>query len=76
MRTKSPQKFKRLTTTLPIGSLEALGRLRTKLEASSDSEVIRRAVRLYELLLEHSDSGGEITVRDKSGREKQIFVDI
>lgn len=72
MRKKGKQAFKRLNLTFPGSSLETLERVRTRLDAASDSEVVRRAVRLYDMLLTHSESS-EVILRGKDGKEKQLL---
>lgn len=73
MRKKSKQSFKRLNLTFSGSSLETLERVRTRLDAASDSEVVRRAVRLYDILLVHSESS-VVILRDKDGKEKQLLT--
>ena len=72
MRKKNSQKFKRLNVTLSDDSLETLARIRTILDAASDSEVVRRAVRTYDLILSQPNS--EVRLRDKTGKEKLILL--
>lgn len=52
------------TLTLPETSVAKIARLREKMGAKDDAEVIRRAIRLYERLLK--DSGGEMPDANKS----------
>ena len=50
-------KLKRYSLTLPESTAERIETIRIHTEASSDSEVIRRAIRLYERLVT-----GEVTL--------------
>ena len=54
---------RRRNLTLPESSIARIAAIRNKTEAASDSEVVRRALRLYESLLE-----SEAVVQDKQGR--------
>ncbi|MDO8576407.1 MAG: hypothetical protein Q7R90_03770 [bacterium] len=72
MRKRTTQKFKRLNLTLSNDSLERLARIRVTLDAPSDSEVVRRAVHLYDQLL--SQTNAEVVLRDKNGKEKLILL--
>ena len=72
MRKRDTQKFKRLNLTLSDDSLETLARIRMVLGASSDSEVVRRAIRLYHLVLSQPNS--EVLLRDKNGKEKLLHL--
>jgi hypothetical protein len=48
-------------------SMERLNALKVKTEASSYAEVVKNALRLYEALIEESESGKQFLVRDKDG---------
>jgi hypothetical protein len=48
-------------------SMERLTALKAKTEASSYAEVVKNALRLYEALIEESESGKQFLVRDKKG---------
>lgn len=56
-------KPKRRNLTLPETSIARIAAIREKTEAASDSEVVRRALRLYESLLK-----AEAIVHDKDGK--------
>lgn len=59
---------KRRNLTLPDSSIARIAAIREKTEAASDSEVVRRALRLYESLL-----NGEAVVQDaKTGQAQPI----
>ncbi len=60
---------KRRNVTLPESSIARISAIRQKTEATSDSEVIRRALRLYESLLE-----SEAVVQDKNGRTLPVAM--
>lgn len=48
-------------------SMERLNALKTKTEAASYAEVVKNALRLYEALIEETESGKQFLVRDKDG---------
>jgi hypothetical protein len=48
-------------------SMERLNVLKTKTEAASYAEVVKNALRLYEALIEETESGKQFFVRDDSG---------
>ena len=48
-------------------SMERLNTLKTKTEASSYAEVVKNALRLYEALIEESESGKQFLTRDENG---------
>ena len=57
-------------------SFERLNKLRDKIEATSHAEVIRRALRLYEAMIDEVDKGNEVSIKSADGKEttfKPIF---
>jgi hypothetical protein len=48
-------------------SMERLNALKLKTEASSYAEVVKNALRLYEALIEETESGKQFLTRDKDG---------
>lgn len=54
--------------------------VREKLEKISDqtdeslSQVVRRAVALYEMLISETSAGGEIVIRTNDGSEKHVVL--
>jgi hypothetical protein len=48
-------------------SMERLNALKAKTEAASYAEVVKNALRLYEALIEETESGKQFLVRDKDG---------
>jgi Arc/MetJ-type ribon-helix-helix transcriptional regulator len=63
-------KLKRYNLTLPESTVERIATIREETEASSDSEVVRRAIRLYERLLKDSV---EIVIQDKTGNKHTVL---
>jgi hypothetical protein len=47
--------------------MERLNALKAKTEASSYAEVVKNALRLYEALIEETESGKQFRVRDQNG---------
>ncbi len=66
----------RIQMELPAASMERLTLLKEKTEATSYAEVTKNAYKLYERLIQLTESGEVLCVRDKDGktREIQIFV--
>lgn len=54
---------------MPEPSYERLNALRQRTEAASNAEVIRRALQLYEAILEEHDKGVEIAFRNEKDGE-------
>ncbi|MBV9783639.1 MAG: hypothetical protein JO264_07440 [Acidisphaera sp.] len=48
-------------------SMERLNALKTKTEAASYAEVVKNALRLYEALIEETESGKQFLVRNPDG---------
>lgn len=57
----------RVQFDFPPRSMERLNALKLKTEASSYAEVMKNALRLYEALIEETESGKQFLVRDKDG---------
>ena len=47
--------------------MERLNTLKTKTEESSYAEVVKNALRLYEALIEETESGKQFLIRDETG---------
>lgn len=62
----------RRNVTLPKSVIETMAQIREETGAQSDSEVIRKACKLYKYII---DNGGDAYIRDKtSGEEKSIVA--
>ena len=57
----------RVQFDLPPRSMERLNALKLKTEAASYAEVVKNALRLYEALIEETESGKQFLVRDPGG---------
>jgi Arc/MetJ-type ribon-helix-helix transcriptional regulator len=68
MRTRSPgaKPAKRRNLSLPDTCIDRITAIREKTDAASDSEVVRRAIKLYEVIL--SDRA-KIVLQDQDGHE-------
>ena len=55
-------------------SRDQLNELVVRSGASSLTEVIRRALALYDLVLEHSEEDGKMVLRHKDGREEVLRI--
>ena len=57
----------RVQFDLPPRSMERLNTLKRKTEATSYAEVVKNALRLYEALIEETEGGKQLLVRDAAG---------
>jgi hypothetical protein len=57
----------RVQFDLPPRSMDRLNTLKLKTEAASYAEVVKNALRLYEALIEETESGKQFFVRDENG---------
>jgi hypothetical protein len=64
-RTKVPKN--RVQFDLAPRSMDRLNVLKVKTEAASYAEVVKNALRLYEALVEETESGKQFFVRDEYG---------
>jgi len=64
---KSKPTKNRVQFDLAPRSMERLSALKAKTEASSYAEVVKNALRLYEVLIQEVESGKQFLVRDKDG---------
>lgn len=65
-RTRTVKKF-RVQLDFAPRSMERLNTLKTKTEAASYAEVVKNALRLYEALIEETETGKQFLVRDQNG---------
>ena len=68
-RTRESAKVQKSRVQLDFAprSMERLNTLKLKTEASSYAEVVKNALRLYEALIEETESGKQFLTRDKDG---------
>ena len=66
--------IKRVQLDLPEKSLARLQELKTKTEATSYAEVIKNALRLYDVVIGEAEAGNSFMVREKSGQLKELVV--
>jgi hypothetical protein len=57
----------RVQFDLPPRSMDRLNVLKVKTEAASYAEVLKNALRLYEALIEETESGKRLFIRDENG---------
>jgi hypothetical protein len=62
----------RVQIELPPASMERLKELKEKTEASSYAEVTKNAFKLYERIIELTESGHTFFVRDQAGRTREL----
>jgi hypothetical protein len=74
MDSGTKQQKVRLNLELPQPVRENLARLQDETHSSSVAEVIRRALALFDLAVEHTKEGGDVVLRRKDGTEKTIHL--
>ena len=57
-------------------SVERLDRIRARTAASSRADVIRRALGLYQYILEEFDAGASIYLEKKEEKYRIVFADL
>ena len=62
----------RMYIDLPEAVCQQVEELRKQVHADTLSEVMRRALALYELMIAERAKGFETVLRDNSGKEKQL----
>lgn len=65
---------KRVQFDLPEKSLMRLQELKAKTEATSYTEVVKNALRLYEALIAENEAGNSFLVKAPSGQLKEYVV--
>ena len=64
----------RLNLQIPKADRDLLDELEKKSGATSLTEVIRRSLALYEILIDHVNADGEIIFRHKNGTEEKVRI--
>jgi hypothetical protein len=73
-RPPKPHKSKRLNLDLAVPLHRRLERIQKHTEADSVSEVIRRAVRVYDAILDAQADGSRVVVIDQDGTQRELLV--
>ncbi len=73
-RLKSRIKKVRLVLEISPKIREKLDLIISRIEANSMSDVFRRALAIYEVIIEHHLSGGKIILKTKEGSEKELII--
>lgn len=73
-RIKRKEPRVRLNLELTENVVDRLERLRELSEADSRTEVIRRALSVYDLLLEQSNQGATLILRYEDQSEKEVLL--
>ncbi len=73
-RPKQEQEKRKLTLELSLPVRERLTQLQQRSEADSLTEVIRRSLAIYDLLLAAREEGAEIVIRSASGEKVLALV--
>lgn len=73
-RPKQDQEKRKLTLELSLPVRERLTSLQQRSEADSLTEVIRRSLAIYDLLLAARENGDEIIIRSRDGEKRLALV--
>jgi len=65
---------KRVQLDMPEQSLTRLQALKVKTEATSYSEVVRNALRLYEAVVGEAEQGGAFLIRAPDGKLREYAI--
>jgi len=66
------EKTRRVQMELAQASYERLNRLKDEVEASTYTEVMKDALRLYEFFVDRDAAGDAVLLRDKTGATSQV----
>jgi Arc/MetJ-type ribon-helix-helix transcriptional regulator len=66
--------LRRVQFDMPEQAVARLQVLKSKTEATSYSEVVKNALRLYEAIIQESEAGNSFLVRTPDGCEKQYLI--
>ncbi len=70
----TPPKTTRLNLDLNEGTRSRLEALRTFLSASSLTDVVRRAIAIFQAIIENEKAGGQTILRDNKGKETKVVI--
>jgi predicted transcriptional regulator len=68
------QNKKRLQFDFSDEAVERIDFIAEKMNASSRAEVIRRSLEILDNIIKWKESGGELILKEKNGKEKTIVV--
>jgi hypothetical protein len=74
MTTSVTEKTRRVQMELSLGSFERLNRLKELSEATSYTEVMKDALRLYEYFIEQDINGSTFIVESKDGKKSEVKI--
>lgn len=64
----------RLNLELSTQARERLESLTTRSDTSTLTDVVKRALYLYDVLLTHQQSGGSVVLKDVEGHEQRLIL--
>lgn len=65
---------KRVQLDLSPTTMRRLESVVYRTEAGSQAEAVRKAIKFYDICLEHRDRGGELIMRDADGSESKLVL--
>lgn len=69
-----PVKKHRKNWSLPDATVDTIRAIRERTDAATETEVIKRAVRIYDHILRNQDDGGHLVLKDENGRDMPFMV--
>lgn len=65
---------RRVQLELPEIAMTRLSNLKKRMEAASYAEVVKNALRIYASIIEETDAGGVLQIKQKSGKIQEFRI--
>jgi len=69
-----PVRSVRRNMALPQASITSIKTIREQTAAPSDTEVVRRALKFYEMVLTNQKAGARIVLKDDQGNDVPVII--
>jgi hypothetical protein len=73
-RPKRPTPARRLNLEIPDAQNQRLETLKEKTEAASLTQVIQRALAVYDLVITEKFRGSTVIIRDAEGKDRELIL--
>lgn len=73
-RPKRPTPVRRLNLEIPEAQNQRLETLKEKTEATSLTQVIQKALAVYDLVMAEKLKGSTVIIRDAEGRDRELIL--
>jgi len=70
---KSSGGKRRRNWSLPEATVQSIQSIRAQTDAGTDTEVIKRALKLYELAVKNQKAGVKVIFRDENGNDSAVI---